>query len=167
MDTIMNVRSFVPVLCVCTLAFIVCVPFARSQVPSDRDVLLGGAESGQQRPAEINGFPGPGRLLELEKELHLTDAQKKSLRAISGETRTRAIELGKRIIGIEEELNDAFRTGLVSEQSIRDDAEQIGRLRGKLRAVHLASHLKARKILTPEQISACRNLKSKEQAPKR
>jgi Spy/CpxP family protein refolding chaperone len=106
-------------------------------------------------------------VLELEKDLKLTEAQVKSLRAASEEMRLRAIELGKRIVGVEGELNDAFRTGLVSEQSVRDDAEQIGRLRGKLRAVHLAARLKTRRILTPEQLNTLRNLKPKEPAAKR
>ena len=159
-------RSFLFIFCVVLLSLAVRVPTALSQVPPDRDPLLSGSESAQERPAELSGYPAPGRVLELEKELQLSDAQKKSLRAVSDEMRLRSIELGKRIVGVEEELNDAFRTGLVSEQSVRDDAEQIGRLRGKLRAVHLAARLKTRRILTTEQLLSLRNLKSKEAAPK-
>ena len=156
----MKARSLFLVSSACILAAACWTTFALSQVPTDRDALLSGAESGQVRPAESNGFAGPERLLELEKDLHLTDAQKKSLRSLAADVHARAVELGKRIAGIEVELNDAFRTGLVSEESVRDDADQIGRLRGKLRGVHLAARLKARRILTPEQISAFRNLKS-------
>jgi Spy/CpxP family protein refolding chaperone len=167
MDTAMNIRSVFLILSACILSFAFRVPVSLAQVPSDRETLLSGGESAPERPAELGGYPGPGRVLELEKELQLTDAQKKTLRSVADEMRLRAIELGKRIVGVEEELNDAFRTGLVSEQSVRDDAEQIGRLRGKLRAVHLTARLKTRRILTPEQLTTLRNIKSKEPATKR
>lgn len=165
-DTTMNTRSLILVGCACMVYFALHTPVAVAQVPADRDLLLGGGESGQERPAEVNGFPGPARVLELDKQLRLTDEQKKSLRAIADDMRKRAVELGKRIVGIEEELNEAFRTGMVNEQSIRDDAEQIGRLRGKLRTVRLTAHFRARKVLTAEQLSAYRNLKSQKQEQK-
>ncbi len=140
---------------------------AFGQVPSDHDMLLAGAETGEIRPAEANWYPSPTRALELEKELRLTEAQKKTLKEAADEARPRAIELGKRIVGVEGELNDAFRSGMVSEQSIKDDADQIGRLRGKLRAVFLTARLKARRILTPEQLNIYKNLKPQTQTPKK
>lgn len=166
-ESAMNIRTLILAGCFSILSLAVSVPAVRGQVPPDREVLLSGGEPASERPAELTGYPAPGRVLELEKDLKLTEAQVKSLRAASEEMRLRAIELGKRIVGVEGELNDAFRTGLVSEQSVRDDAEQIGRLRGKLRAVHLAARLKTRRILTPEQLNTLRNLKSKEPAAKR
>src|SRR5258708_26075882 len=117
MESTMNIRALFLAGCVCILILSFHVPAALSQVPSDRDVLLSGTESAPERTAELGGYPAPGRMLELEKELHLTGPQVKSLRAVSEEMRLRAIQLGKRIVGEEQELNAAFRTGLVSDQS--------------------------------------------------
>ncbi|MBI1804754.1 MAG: Spy/CpxP family protein refolding chaperone [Ignavibacteriae bacterium] len=135
---------------------------ANAQVPPDRDGLLGGEGMGYGQFAEINGYPGPKQVLDLADKLKLTAAQKKSMQEIYGEMRTRAKELGKRIVGIEEELNEAFSSGLVNEKATRDDCEQIGKLRGRLRAAHLAAHLKAKNILTETQIESYKKLRSTE-----
>lgn len=132
----------------------------RAQVPQDRDGLMAGEGMGQGLTADINGYPGPQHILDLAKDLQLTDAQRKSVQGIFDEMKTRAKELGRRIIGVEGELNEAFKSGLISEKSILDDAEQIGKLRGRLRAVHLAAHLKAKGILTAAQLETYRKLRT-------
>ena len=133
--------------------------FALSQVPPDRDGLLKGEGMGQAKYAEMNGYPGPKHVLELADKLRLTESERKSIQAIHDEMSTRAKDLGQRIVDVEEELNNAYKEGLVSEKSVRDDAEQIGRLRGKLRAVHLKAHLKTKKILTQAQIDLYKKLR--------
>ena len=138
------------------------VHFALSQVPQDREGLLNAEGMGQAAYAERNGYPGPKHALELAKELQLSDTQKKSLRSLVEEMTTRGKELGERIIQIEEEMNKAFENGVVTEKSVRADADQIGRLRGKLRALHLNAHLKAKKILTEKQIEMYRKLRKTE-----
>ena len=135
-------------------------PFALiAQVPTDRDALLSGEGAGQGMFAESHGYPGPKHVLDLEKELQLTDAQKKSVQKIFDDMHTRAKDVGARIVEIEEELNDAFKTGLVSEKSVMDDNEQIGKLRGKLRTIHLTAHLKTKKILTADQLEKYKKLR--------
>lgn len=133
-----------------------------AQIPADRDVLLKAEGAGQAKYAELNGYPGPKHVLDLAPILRLSPQQRKQVGGIFREMETRAKELGRRIVRIEEELNTAFRQGLVSDRSIRDDAEQIGRLRGRLRAVHLAAHLKTKDVLTRAQIDQYRSLRSKE-----
>ena len=133
--------------------------FALSQIPPDRGSLLNAEGKGQAKYAEMNGYPGPKHILDHAKELQLTDAQTKSIQRIYTEMSARAKELGQRIVGIEEELNDAFKSGLVSEKSVRDDAEQIGKLRGRLRGVHLITNLKAKSVLTTSQLETCRKLR--------
>lgn len=133
--------------------------FALSQVPPDRDVLLNAKGNGQATYAEMNGYPGPKHALDLASSLQLTKSQREALRDIYDEMASRAKELGKRIVQIEQEMHDAFRAGLVTEKSIRDDAEQIGRLRGRLRAVHLVAHLKTKNVLKPNQIELYRKLR--------
>ena len=139
--------------------------YANAQAPPDHDGLLNGEGMGQAQYAEMNGYPGPKHILDLVDKLKLSDAQKKSIQEIYQEMNARVKELGKRIIGVEEEMHEAFRTGLVNESSVRDDAEQIGRMRGKLRAVHLIAHIKAKKLMTDDQIALYTKLRAEEQSP--
>jgi Spy/CpxP family protein refolding chaperone len=136
--------------------------WAAAQVPADRDVLLSGEGAGQGMAAEANGFPGPKHVLDLGAALSLTPDQKREITAVYKEMNARAKELGTRIVRVEEELNTAFRQGLVSERSVRDDAEQIGRLRGRLRAVHLAAHVKTKDLLTKSQLDLYKSLRAKD-----
>ena len=122
-----------------------------AQIPADRDVLLNGEGAGQAKYAEMNGYPGPKHVIELSDTLQLTMSQRKAVTGIFKEMEARAKELGQRIVRIEEELNTAFRQGLVSDRSVKDDTEQIGRLRGRLRAVHLTAHLKTKDVLSKQQ----------------
>ena len=150
-----------------SLGSLLMVHVALSQVPQDRSELLNGEGLDQVQVAESNGYPGPKRLIDNAKDLQLTEPQLNSIRQLYSGMNTRAKELAQRIIGIEEELNDAFKTGLISEKSILDDAEQIGKLRGRLRAVHLAASLKAKAVLTQTQLEAYRKLKPAVESEKR
>ena len=128
------------------------------QTPQDKEGLLRGEEMGQGTVAEVNGYPEPKRVLDAAEKLQLSDQQKKAITRIYQEAETRAKELSQSIIRLEEELNKAFQDQLVIEKSVRDDAEQIGRLRGRLRGVHLVAHLKTRAVLTEKQIAAYASL---------
>ena len=129
------------------------------QIPSDRDGLLAGDAMGQAAPAELNGCPSPKRVMDLAKELKLSIGQRTAVEALNRDLKTRATDLGKRIVAVEEELNDAFKSGLVSEKSIQETTDQIAKLRGKLRAIHLAAALKMRSTLTAEQFRVCAGIK--------
>ena len=133
---------------------------AIAQVPSDRDGLLAAEGMGQAKYAEMNGYPGPKHVLDLSKELQLTEAQRKSVQEIYNEMKARATDLAERIIRVEEELNDSFKSGMVAEKSVRDDAEQIGKMRGRLRSVHLIAHLKTKNVLMPPQIEQYKKLRA-------
>jgi Spy/CpxP family protein refolding chaperone len=143
---------FVLLLIVSTYAF--------SQVPPDKAALLNGDGMGQGEYAEQTGYPGPKHILDLSDKLKLTDSQKQSVQKLYDEMNTRAKELGKQIVRVEQELRDAIAGGLVSEKSIQTDCDDIGRLRGKLRAVHLAAHLKTKSVLTDAQLALYKNLRA-------
>jgi len=128
------------------------------QVPIDRNALLNGEEGHQTAVADNVGYPSPKRVLDLSSTLNLTESQRNALRDIYSETYTRAKELGKRIIKIEEELDEAFKAGFVTSQSVSDDCEQIGKLRGKLRGVLLGSRIAAKKLLTASQMDMYKKL---------
>ena len=146
------------------LTFALFAHFANAQVPADREDLLNGKGIGDGVVAESNGYPGPMHVIDLADKLKLTDAQRKSVQEVQKSMKTRARELGQRIVGIEEELNEAFSSGLVSEKSMREDCDQIARLRGRLRAVHLAAHLKTKELLTEQQIDLYKKLKGAEKS---
>ena len=147
----------------CILTFSFCIfNFVLTQVPSDRDGLLKAEGMGQAKYAEMNGYPGPKHVLEVADELQLTAAQRTSVKAIFDEMASRAKDVGERIIDIEEELYMVFKNGIASEKALREQSEQIGRLRGKLRAIHLAAHLKTKKILTQAQVENYKKLRKQE-----
>ena len=127
-------------------------------VPADREALLKAEESGQAATAEANGYPGPKNVLAHARDLALTPEQVKSIGAVQSGLEQRARELAARIIRIEGELNEAFRTGLIAEGSVKDDAEQIGRLRGRLRGAFLAANLRTKALLTPKQLELYRKI---------
>ena len=139
--------------------FLMCA-CAFSQVPSDKAGLLSGEGMGQGEYAEQTGYPGPKHVLDLGEKLKLTDTQRQSIQRLYDEMSTRAKELGKQVVRVEQELRDALAGGLVSEKSIQSDCEDIGRLRGKLRAVHLAAHLKTKSMLTETQLALYRKLRA-------
>ncbi len=144
-----RVRVVMLAIALCTVAGAVSL-FA--QVPPDKAALLSGEGAGQVSTAELNGYPDPRRVLEYAKELKLTSAQSAAVAEINKGLVVRAKELGKRIVSVEEELNEEFKSGLVSEKSIQETTDQIAKLRGRLRAEQLIAHLKTKALLTGDQI---------------
>jgi len=136
---------------VALLFFFICA-FALSQVPPDRNSLLNGEEGIQAKVAGELGYPSPKSVLDDAATLKLTDDQKKQLKIIQSELTNRAQQLGKQVVKIEQELHDALQAGLVNEKAVGDDAQQIGRLRGRLRGVFLAAHLQTKKLLNSSQL---------------
>ncbi len=124
------------------------------QIPPDRDALLNGDSDGMTAYAESNGYPGPKAVLDLAAKLGLTAKQKYDVGEILKDLRTRARVVGKLIVKVEEELHTAFNSGMIAQESVEDDAESIGKLRGTLRGIHLAAYLKTKEILTAKQFEA-------------
>lgn len=166
MKNTINLKPATDIFYLLLLTFALGTQCAIAQIPTDRDGLLAAEGMGQASYAEMNGYPGPKHVLDLAKDLQLTDAQKKSVQEVYNEMKTRATDLANRIIRVEEELNEAFKSGMVAETSVRDDAEQIGKLRGRLRSIHLIAHLKTKKILTPQQIEQYKKLRAASNTPK-
>lgn len=133
--------------------------FSLSQVPTDKDALLNGEGAGQAKYAEMNGFPGPKHVLELADTLKLTKEQKELMQKLFDEMAEKAKSLGKKIVELEEQLNDDFKKGTATEASVKRTSVAIGELRGELRAVHLNTHLKANNVLTSEQISLYKSIR--------
>ena len=128
------------------------------QVPPDREDLLNGNEGKNGFTAEINNFPSPKTVLSLASTLKLTSGQKSRITDIYNATVTRAKQLGKEIVQIENELHRAFQARIINEKSAADDAQQIGRLRGRLRGVFLTARIKTRNVLDESQIEMYKKL---------
>jgi Spy/CpxP family protein refolding chaperone len=91
-------------------------------------------------------------VLQLAKELALSEAQRAATETLYAEMRSKAQPLGRRIIEAERNLDQAFVDAQIDPASLRDKVGAIATLQGELRAVHLETHLRQRRLLTVEQI---------------
>ena len=113
---------------------------------------LEGAGMGLARAAELNGYPGPKHVLELASELALADDQRSATESVFAEMLSDAQRLGALIVTAEAQLDEAFRGGQATAQTVARMTREIARLQGELRAVHLRAHLAQVRILSAEQI---------------
>jgi hypothetical protein len=115
--------------------------------------LATGRGYSQALSAELNGYPGPRHVLELAERLGLDDTQRTAIQALLRDMQTEAIAVGAQVLAGEAKFEVAFRSGTLTEEGLLGMAEEIGRLRGKLRAVHLRFHLRTSALLSRHQIA--------------
>ena len=113
---------------------------------------LSGAGMSMALAAELNGYPGPRHVLELAKELELSDAQIARTESLFAEMSREAKALGRAIVENEAALDAMFAEKRADESRLRETVREIARLKGDLRITHLKHHLRTIPILTPEQI---------------
>ena len=104
-------------------------------------------------PAELNRYPGPMHVLENDTALGLSPQQRESLRRQIDTMRAEAVALGEQVIAQEAALDWLFRSGAVDAESIDRTTATLAELYGKLRAVHLRTHLATRATLTETQLA--------------
>jgi hypothetical protein len=114
--------------------------------------LLDGEGMGLARAAELNGYPGPKHVFELETELQITADQRKRVEAIRQQMLMRAKSLGQQIVHAETELDAAFKAGTLSEADLESRVQAIAKLQGEVRLAHLRAHLQTRPVLTAAQV---------------
>jgi len=115
--------------------------------------LSEGAGMGFAKVAELNRYPGPRHVLELADELELSSAQKEQTSQLFAMMQNDAIDLGKRLIAAEAELDQLFAAGTVDGPALEAQLAVIGDLQARLRFVHLEAHLRQKQILTPRQVA--------------
>lgn len=115
--------------------------------------LIAGHGMGLARAAELNHYPGPKHVIELEAALALTEDQLAQARTAFDEVQERAQALGREIVDREGILDARFAAGQIDEAGLAEAIREIGRLQGELRLTHLRAHLKTRAAMTPEQIA--------------
>jgi Spy/CpxP family protein refolding chaperone len=108
--------------------------------------------------AELNGYPGPRHILDLQNELKLTRDQAAAVQKLFDEMKQQALARGKEVLQAEGELERMFRANR-PEAELREQTLRVASLRGELRWVHLRAHLAAAGLLTKEQIAAYSQLR--------
>lgn len=117
------------------------------------DGLLTGKGIGYALAAELNHYPGPRHAIDFSQELSLSPEQDKKVRALFQSMEAKAIRLGKMIVDGERKLDRAFSEKTITTETLEKMTGAIAILEGKLRAVHLRTHLEMVKILSPTQVA--------------
>jgi hypothetical protein len=108
----------------------------------DVDALRKGEGMGLAKAAELNGYPGPAHVRTLAKQLRISDDQLAQIIAIFDRMSAAAKSLGAEMIEREQALDQLFAKGEITPERLASETPAIGELNGRLRAVHLAAHLK-------------------------
>lgn len=125
----------------------------------DVEALLNGEGMGMALPAELSGYPGPRHVLELAAQLELSTEQTEATQRIYDSMKQQAVELGKRIVELERQLDQAFAGRTIDHDQLGQLTGEIARLNGQLRAVHLGAHLELAGILSDSQRDAYAKLR--------
>ncbi len=123
----------------------------KSLSPQEVASYVAGEGMGLALAAELNGYPGPKHVLDLEKELQLSQEQLAVTERVFAEMRSAAVELGAEIVDRERQLDRLFAEQRISERDLESLVAEIARLQGQLRAVHLRAHLRMVDILSADQ----------------
>ena len=126
---------------------------------SDISQLESGAGWGLALPAELNGYPGPRHILELQDELNLSTSQKAAIEVLSGAMQADAIAAGLKLIEAERALDDLFKNGDARSDTLSFAVQTAARARADLRFVHLSQHLKTVEILSSDQVEKYNQLR--------
>ena len=124
----------------------------KSLSDSDLQELRRGGGWGLALPAELNGMPGPVHLLELKDSIPLSPDQVPLIQALVDDMRKAAIPAGERLIAAEAAIEAAFASGAIEERALRRLLADAEAARSELRFIHLSQHVKATKLLRPEQV---------------
>jgi len=139
-----------------------------SEIPSltaqELEDLRSGAGMGFAKAAELNHYPGPRHVLELEEAIRLTSDQRDEIRDIESMMRERALQLGEAIIEAERTLNQRFEHGHIDEETLEAATREIAAVYGELRYTHLRAHLTTRRVLTDAQVAEYDRLRGYETA---
>ena len=128
---------------------------------SDDDIkeLRRGGGWGLAKAAELNGVPGPAHLLELSDQIPLDPSQVEAIEKLFKSMQMAAIEEGEKLIRLETELNASFAEGSINESDLRGLLDEISQSRGRLRYIHLSTHLSTPRLLSKDQIARYNQLR--------
>ncbi len=113
---------------------------------------LNGKGLGYAKAAELNQFPGPRHVLDLAKELGLSENQVQQSQAIFDAMKLHAIAYGEQFVEKEHKLNELFANSSIDSVKLDVLLGDLGILEAKIRFVHLNAHLEQKAWLSSEQI---------------
>ncbi|MBI1882357.1 MAG: Spy/CpxP family protein refolding chaperone [Chloroflexi bacterium] len=129
------------------------------------DDLLNGRGTGFARTAELNNYPGPRHVLDLQQELNLSPEQVTHIEGIFQQMRAEAKRIGQEIVQRESQFSTAFANQIITEAGLQAQTEALAQLYGRLRATHLQAHLQITLLLSAEQIAQYNSLRGYTNAP--
>jgi Spy/CpxP family protein refolding chaperone len=135
--------------------------------PEEINELETGAGAGFARAAELNGYPGPRHILDLQDKLDLSEDQLAEVQKLYDEMNSEARQGGTEILQLETELEVAFREGTIDGATLETKVSTLAEKYGALRLLHLRTHLNAIQLLTPHQLALYNQLRgySQPQSP--
>lgn len=136
-------------------------PYARSDAypgiqaltPQEVRDLREGNGMGLARAAELNGYPGPKHLLDMQTQIGLTPEQRDTVSRLYARMKERTTALGERVLVEEARLEEMFRTHTATPEALAAQVRAVESLRGELRLAHMATHLETLPLLTREQVA--------------
>jgi hypothetical protein len=131
----------------------------KSLSASEITSLKSGAGMGYSLVAELNQYPGPVHVLELAKSIELSAEQKLATEQLMISHKAEARALGLELIEAERQLNELFATKQATDTFVRQQTEKIATVQAKLRASHLATHVKQTALLSKDQIARYQTLR--------
>jgi hypothetical protein len=129
------------------------------------DDLRNGRGAGYARMAELNSYPGPRHVLDLQQQLQLSAQQIEQIEAIFAQMNAEAKQIGQTIVTRETQLSAVFASGVITKQELEARTQELGELYGQFRATHLRAHVQTTPILSADQIAAYNRLRGYGDAP--
>jgi len=114
--------------------------------------LLAGKGMGMAKAAELNHYPGPIHVLEVKKDLGLSQEQQQQTEQLFNAMKKEAVRVGQLIIDEEQRLDQLFSSTTITDEQLKSGLVKLAKLRGELRYIHLRTHLKQKAVLSKEQI---------------
>lgn len=103
--------------------------------------------------AELNGYPGPINALEHAEALGLSESQWAGMEHLMTTMRRHAIAGGERSIEAESMLDSLFSERRATPEALAEATPLVARGSDAMRAVHLATHIAARAVLSDDQVA--------------
>jgi hypothetical protein len=113
---------------------------------------LEGKGMGLAKAAELNHYPGPAHVLALANEFGLTPDQRARTETLFKTMEIEAVSLGKQLIDRERHLDDMLASKTMTKGKLQQSLAAIASLQGRIRQVHLQTHLVQAETLDAEQI---------------
>lgn len=123
-----------------------------------KDLTLGNG-MGFAKAAELNGYPGPKHVLDMQEELSLEKEQIRSIKLIFEEMKSQAELQGQTLISHEKSLNEHFSNATITNDALEGALKNISEVRSNLRYIHLSAHIQTTEILSESQIKKYNQLR--------